>query len=83
MLNKPPPTDYNQFLQIAKSIDSNYDGRINKQELFQVFKRFLGKWIFWRKIYISKNYIISYYATVKYKFIKQLIKYMAFFFIYD
>jgi hypothetical protein len=43
MLNKPPQTDYNQFLQIAKSIDSNYDGRINKQELFQVFKRFLGK----------------------------------------
>jgi hypothetical protein len=42
MLNKPPPTDYNQFIQIAKSVDANYDGKISKQELFQVFKRFLG-----------------------------------------
>jgi hypothetical protein len=34
MLNKPPPTDYNQFIQIAKSVDTNYDGKISKKELF-------------------------------------------------
>lgn len=31
MLNKPPPQDYNQFIQIAKSVDKNYDGRISKE----------------------------------------------------
>ncbi len=41
MLNKPP-TDYNQFIQIAKPVDTNYDGKISKKELFQVFKRLLG-----------------------------------------
>jgi hypothetical protein len=37
-----PPSDYNQFIQMAKSIDNNYDGRIGKQELFNLFKKTTG-----------------------------------------
>lgn len=39
MLNKPQPKDYNEFIQIAKTIDTNYDGKISKVELFNVFKK--------------------------------------------
>lgn len=42
LLNRPSPTDYNQFVEAAKSIDSNYDGRISKMELFTLFKRATG-----------------------------------------
>ena len=38
----PPSTDYNQFIQIAKSVDTNYNGRISKDELFAVFKKLTG-----------------------------------------
>jgi hypothetical protein len=42
MLNKPPPSNYNEFIQIAKSIDTTGKGRISKMDLFNLFKRMTG-----------------------------------------
>lgn len=39
LAHMPPPSSYQQFIQIAREIDSNYDGRISKMELFTVLKR--------------------------------------------
>ena len=38
-LNMPPPQSYDEFINIAKSIDTNYDGKISKMELFNVMKK--------------------------------------------
>lgn len=35
----PATNDYNQFLQFAKSTDTNNDFRISKMELFNAFKK--------------------------------------------
>lgn len=42
MLNWPQPKDYKDFINIARSIDTNYDGKITKTELFNIFKRTTG-----------------------------------------
>lgn len=44
MLGMPPPNNYQQFINMAKQIDTNYDGRISKLELFNLFKRTTGYW---------------------------------------
>jgi hypothetical protein len=39
MLNVPPPSNYQEFISIARQTDTNYDGRISKMELFNLFKK--------------------------------------------
>ena len=41
-LNMPPPQSQEQLFDIARQIDTNFDGRISKIELFAVYKRFRG-----------------------------------------
>ena len=38
-MNVPPPSSYEEFISIAKEIDTNYDCKISKMELFTVLKR--------------------------------------------
>ena len=38
----PPPQSQEQLFDIARQIDTNFDGRISKIELFAVYKRFRG-----------------------------------------
>ena len=38
----PPPQSQEQLFDIARQIDTNFDGRISKIELFNVYKRFRG-----------------------------------------
>ena len=36
MMQVPPPNSYEEFINIAKQVDTNYDGKIRKKELLTV-----------------------------------------------
>ena len=39
----PPPNSYEEFINIAKQVDTNYDGKIRKKELLTVLNE-MGYW---------------------------------------
>lgn len=42
MMGIPPLQNYNQAIQIAQQLDTNFNGQISKHEMFRIFKRMHG-----------------------------------------